>query len=654
MPTTNMIRYGSDAPLPERRTLRAGPLTAVLEQGDLRYVRLGDVEVVRRLYMAVRDQNWDTIEPVYTKFDVEDGGDHFRVEMAVEHVSGEVDFAWTGVIEGTADGTIRASMDGAPRKSFLRNRIGFCVLHPMALAGEPAITETPDGTTEGAFPGAISPHQPFLDMQSISHAAGPNARVTIRFEGDLFEMEDQRNWTDASYKTYSTPLRLPYPVEVDPETRVAQTITISVEGSPAAPSQEAAAGPDLRVDTEDLLPMPPVSFGAGRKPVPSSPIRDHLRALSPASLWVTLDLGSDTWRTKLHEAADSARALNTSLDLSVIAGQDDASWDDLATELAGETMPVARIFVFPPVATPIIFPRQDLTTHDSTIAAARAAFSETAPNVTIGGGARSYFTELNRAGAALPIDQMDAVTYPLNPQVHAFDNLSIIEAIEAQAVTVASARAIAGDRPLVVGPVSFKPPYNPNATGPTPEPGPNELPPSVDPRQLSLLGAGWTVGSLHRLARAGADRLIYYELLGWRGLIELEDDLTRHELFPSEPGQIFPLYHVFAAASTFAEAEVAEAELADPLATEALVLVDGDRIRLLVANLSEEERDVSIDVPGLTSATVQTLDETTYVEASRNPDFFTQPGTPLAVTDGHGTVRLRPFAVARIDGTLMG
>ena len=28
----------------------------------------------------------------------------------------------------------------------------------------------------------------------------------LAFEGDIFEMEDQRNWTDASFKTYCTPL----------------------------------------------------------------------------------------------------------------------------------------------------------------------------------------------------------------------------------------------------------------------------------------------------------------------------------------------------------------------------------------------------------------------------------------------------------------
>ena len=45
-------------------------------------------------------------------------------------------------------------------------------------------------------------------MQSISHGTPGGGEIVIRFEGDLFEMEDQRNWTDASYKTYSTPLRI--------------------------------------------------------------------------------------------------------------------------------------------------------------------------------------------------------------------------------------------------------------------------------------------------------------------------------------------------------------------------------------------------------------------------------------------------------------
>src|SRR5215208_1242135 len=98
--STNQIRYGSNQPLPERRSLRAGPLTAELENADLRYVKIGEVEIVRRLYFAVRDRNWGTVEPVFTKFEVEDRGNGFRIDINAEHVDPAtgVDFAWTGVI----------------------------------------------------------------------------------------------------------------------------------------------------------------------------------------------------------------------------------------------------------------------------------------------------------------------------------------------------------------------------------------------------------------------------------------------------------------------------------------------------------------------------------------------------------------------------
>ena len=46
-------------------------------------------------------------------------------------------------------------------------------------------------------------------MKKIELADGLWAR--FEFEGDLFEMEDQRNWTDASFKTYSTPISLGWP-----------------------------------------------------------------------------------------------------------------------------------------------------------------------------------------------------------------------------------------------------------------------------------------------------------------------------------------------------------------------------------------------------------------------------------------------------------
>ena len=61
-------------------------------------------------------------------------------------------------------------------------------------------------------------------------------------------------------------------------------------------------------------------------------------------------------------------------------------------------------------------------------------------------------------GAAIPataisemraqLDAIDFATYSINPQVHAFDDLSVMETLGAQGPTVESARAIVGDRPI--------------------------------------------------------------------------------------------------------------------------------------------------------------------------------------------------------------
>src|SRR5215212_10252923 len=175
-------QYGKDEPLPPRHDLRAGPLTAVLEGGDLRYVKLGGETVVLRLYAAIRDRNWNTIEPRFLSYELDRNDNRFSVRVVAEKERDDVDFEWQGSITGTPDGVITATMDGVARKDFLRNRIGWCVLHPMELAGVQATVETPQGIVEGAFPDLISPHQPFVDIQSIAYAAD-GGEIVIRFEG---------------------------------------------------------------------------------------------------------------------------------------------------------------------------------------------------------------------------------------------------------------------------------------------------------------------------------------------------------------------------------------------------------------------------------------------------------------------------------------
>lgn len=652
--TTSQIRYGSTTPLPERRTLRAGPLTAELENADLRYVRVGDVEIVRRLYFAVRDRDWGTTEPVFTRFEVDDRGDRFRVDIEAEHIDPVtgVDFVWSGVIEGSPEGTIRYEMEGAPRAAFLRNRIGFCVLHPVELAGAPAWTDTPDGRVESFFPELIAPHQPFLDMESITHAAGENTTAEIRFEGDLFEMEDQRNWTDASFKTYSTPLRIPYPVEVSPGQEIRQAVTIEVFGAGSSiETEHPAASPASVLDLARTAPLPVIGFGAGRQEPIGPEDVERLRALAPGYLHTEIDLGSDTWREKLDRVAERARALGVALNLSAVERRgDDGGWTELAA--ATKALPVALVFAFPPVHEHVTFPRDDLATHPETIAAAKAAFLAAGSTARIGGGSRAFFTELNRAVDFLPVRELDAVTFTMNPQVHAFDNLSIMETITAQTDVARSARALAGGRPLVVGPMTLRPQWNPNATSEPSPPGPDELPPPVDPRQMSLFAAAWTVGSLKRLADEGVDAATYYELTGWRGLMERRDHLTRRELFPSDPGQIFPVYHVFRALAPFAGGESVWISTPRPFQSAVLAVKKDRKLRLIIANLTESEQPIALEGVAARDTSIAILDETSYEHAVIDPDWLSTAGAPIELEHGRVMLDSKPYAVAFLDGTL--
>jgi len=131
----NVLYYGKEEPLPEQRRLRAGPLTVLYEEGDLRYIRLGSTEIVRRIYVAVRDRNWGTVAPVLSNVRVESGPASFRISYEVRNRQDEIDFIWTGEIAGDEQGTIRFSMEGEARSDFLRKPDR--VLHPAPDARVP-------------------------------------------------------------------------------------------------------------------------------------------------------------------------------------------------------------------------------------------------------------------------------------------------------------------------------------------------------------------------------------------------------------------------------------------------------------------------------------------------------------------------------------
>ena len=525
--------HGRAEPPDAGRQLRAGPLTALLDGVDLRYVRVGGHELVRRIHVAVRDHNWATVPGEVSDVEVEQGDEGFAVRFAVRHRAGDLDFAWQGRIEGRADGLLYA-MDGEAAAAFAYNRIGICVLHPpRATAGRPYRSETPTGPDEGVLPQLIGPqsivdgtiYPLFPSFGALDVEAAEGVTLRFRFEGDLFEMEDQRNWTDGSFKTYSTPLSAGFPHAAAKGQALAQRLELTVAGGTGAATPADEAPLQVRLGERLGRTLPAIGLGRASHGEPLSQREAALlRLLRPDHLRAEVRPGREGWEAALAAAVEEARTLETALELVVVVGADaEGQVDALAARLRGA--PVARVLVF----------QEDRPVSDGAVVRlAREHLGTAVPGARFGGGTEVYFTDLNRNRP--DVQGSEVIAWSLNPQVHAFDERSVMETPAEQGETVRSARAFCGSAALTVTPVTLLPRFNPNATGPEPEPEPGELPATVDPRQPTLFAAAFTAASAKHLAEAGAAAVTYYETTGWRGVLERESGSPLPERFGSTPG----------------------------------------------------------------------------------------------------------------------
>ena len=622
--------------------LRAGALTVRYDSGGIRYVKLGDELVLLRVYVAVRDHHWNTIPARITVLETLLGADAFEIRFEADHHEGEVHFRWQGTFSGSSDGTLVLKMDGEALSNFLRNRIGFCVLHPMACAGAPCTVEHVDGTmTNGAFPLKIAPHQPFVNMRAIRHEVTPGVQAEVRFSGDTFEMEDQRNWTDASYKTYSTPLALPMPVLVSVGTRIKQAVTLRLIGDVKPIEVREPEAVQLTVDTGTVvgrLARLGLRAAGHEQPLTVQEI-ERLRLLKLAHLRADVYFDQPDWEARLRQTIGEAQALDVALEIALHVG------DGVGAGAQDGLLALRRIVDerTPAVAAWLVLDGSGQgTTPPEAVALARRHLESYATDARFAGGTDGYFTQLNRVRPSL--DGLDLLSYSLNPQVHAFDDASLVESLATQAVILDSGREFSGGRGLMVCPVTLKMRANPERAQPVVD----RLPIQVDPRQRALFGAGWTLGSIKYLSEGGAESATYYETTGWLGVMEREEVTSSFAEFPSKSGEVFPLFHVLADVGEMAGAAIYSAVSDEALRIDGLMIGRGDRQRILIANYSPAPETVMLTgIEG--EGTLRRLDAGSIEQARYAPQAFREStGGVINVYNGL-KLELAPHAVMRID-----
>ncbi len=645
--------HGTELPVVAPTLLRAGPLSLDYDNGDLRCVKLGEREILRRVYGAVRDRHWNTVAGILSDKRIEVSDSAFRITYTSTHQKGGVQFVWHAELCGDADGTLKFTFDGEAQTDFLRNRIGLCVLHPLRdCAGARVRVWSIDGAHQDlVFPEIIAAEQPirgFTGLAGLVHEVAPGLEVEVRFTGEAFETEDQRNWIDASFKTYGTSLSLPFPVEVKAGTRIRQSVEVRLRAADrsrgaAADSQYMECRPRLlspmtavqvKIPTDGWLRLPELGLGcSSNRSLDYHPNSARFKALPLSHLRFDLWLADGEWGHHFLCALLESSTLGLSLELAVhLPSAGEAGVADLQACLGTYRSGTSHVRLKRILA----FRDGEKSTTPATLAKVREFFGPL--GVPIGAGTNADLYQLN---LQRPPSDGDFISWSMNPQVHASDTRSLMESPEAASAQVASVKHYFPGIPLVVSPVTLKPRFNPTATGHAGTEPTDELPPAVDPRQMSLAGAAWLVGMLAALAPSGVESLTFFETTGWCGVMETASGSTLPEKFPSYAGRVFPLWHVFAALSGFDT--VVAAKVSDPGRVAALAAGDpAGRRRLILANLTMS--DVDLDLAGATG-TVRVLEGANVSRAMRHPaQWWRRPAAPLA-----DRLRLSAFAVAFVD-----
>ncbi len=435
---------------------------------------------------------------MFSALTVDAAADTFHIRYQAEHRDGDIDFVWHARITGQADGVVIFAFSGEARSTFLKNRIGLCTLHPMRECAGLAARARHAGTAESevTFPELVSVEQPvtgFDDLRGLSYDAGPGARVELEFEGDIFETEDQRNWIDASYKTYSSPIAAPRPASVAAGTRIEQQVTVRLvtATSPSPPARTPRSSPivELEIVSDGLVrPMPAIGFGAGSGPGLESADRvERLRATRPAHLRVDIDLTSD-WRPILAQGLSVCRRLGcrleAAIDLTTASG---AELQHLRGALATDVN-VTRVLVYA-AGSPS-------TTPDVLQVACEQLDQLTA--VEIGVGTRMDLYQIH----LFPPPESRLLNWTMNPQAHSWDITSLSETPPAAGEQVRTIRARHPNANVAVGPVTL---------------GPREWEADKDaalhPLYESHFAAAWTLSMVKHLAEAGASSVTLFNRL---------------------------------------------------------------------------------------------------------------------------------------------
>jgi hypothetical protein len=587
---------------PDTTRVEHGDFTFDLARAAVRNIRYKNVQIIDLLYTAIRPWDWSTLDPDQHSEDVKVDSDICIITIK-DLFAGALDARTEIRISKDNKFTISYELRGLAEYSVNRWGVCFCLNSadwmgskvksqgneyqlPAAISPQRDV----DGVTQGLFPASNEMFFTAPDQRSIK----------VLSTGKVLEAEDQRNWTDNTYKIYSGSLSEPHPFVTSAGSTWQQSVTFEI----SPPSKPVADGSKIVVKEIESLPSIGLQFNAD----PLLPAE----TLNTAFVLLDIDhirINEESLTTqKISSVSTNGLIVEAAL-LSSHAG------DKLHREIEHLNKQI-------PAGSRILIQREGREMVQVSDLPENKSLSSFIP------GTDAYLVDLHtneyHFGAS--------VSYSMVPTVHSSDSETIFKTLYTQRESINFAQEKLAPQ-VLISPITFSTRGNPE-TGHSRDQRINFTNPEMALWIRTIEGAAWTLGSIFALASGGAYSGTWHELFGVHGIIYPDGDAIKFA----------PTFHALSALGAHHSDEIT---IATSLDNSWVAFENREAKKIVVASL----RPWAIEITSNVLAgykTIQSLHGSECEKASQIMDWWSYAETtPIS---GGSPLTLTAFEIAIIRG----
>lgn len=587
---------------PDTTRVEHGDFTFDLARAAVRNVRYKNVQIIDLLYTAIRPWDWSTLDPDQHSEDVKVTGDICIITIK-DLFAGALDASTEITISKDNKFTVAYELRGLAEYSVNRWGICFCLNSadwmgsavksqgnqyqlPAAISPQRVV----DGVTQGLFPAS----------NEMLFTAPDQRSIKVVSTGKVLEAEDQRNWTDNTYKIYSGSLSEPRPFVTSAGSLWQQSVTFEI----GPPNKPVADGSKIIVKEIDSLPSIGLQFNTD--------------SLLPLDVLNTALFLLDIDHIRINEESLTAQKINTVSTNGLIveaALLSSHSGDKLHHEIEHLNKQI-------PAGSRILIQREGREIVEFGDLPKNQSLSSFIP------GTDAYLVDLHRNRYEFG----ESISYSMVPTVHSSDIETIFKTLYTQRESIQFAQEFLAKQ-VLVSPITFSTRGNPE-TGHAREQRINFANPEMALRIRTIEGAAWTLGSIFALASAGAYSGTWHELFGEFGIIYPDGDAIKFS----------PTFHVLAALGAHHAHEIT---IATSLDNSWVAFENREAKKIVVASLRPWAIEITANVLA-GYETIQSLRASECDKASQIMDWWSYAETTPII--GGLPLTLAPFEIAIIRG----